>query len=117
MKEYGVKESWTKLLTIAPPLVEQYISICPLAYSKNGEEVLLNHDDKQLIWYDLRRKTVRNVSVDGLPFVFYGELCVASLIRPDVSPEGDETEELRQEEKSKARKRDDFLSEGFKLVL
>ncbi|XP_027089124.1 F-box protein CPR1-like isoform X2 [Coffea arabica] len=105
MKEYGVKESWTKLLTIAPPLVERYITIGPLAYSRNGEEVLLNHDDKQLIWYDLRRKTVRNVSVDGLPFVFYAEVCVASLIQPDVSGEGDETEELRQQEKSRVKKR------------
>ncbi|KAL3521865.1 hypothetical protein ACH5RR_014699 [Cinchona calisaya] len=122
MKEYGVKESWTKLLSIAPPVVESYVTLCPLAYSKNGEEILLNHDDKRLIWYHLRRKTVRNVSVDGLPFVFYAEVCTESLVHPDgLVGEADE-DELSQQEKGMGRKlkkekRDDFLSEGFKLVL
>lgn len=108
MKEYGVKESWTKLLSIAPPEVEPYVTICPLVYSKNGEEVLLNHDDKQLIWYHLKRKTIRNVSVAGLPFVFYAEVCTGSLIHPDGSAGGDDDDddddEQSQQEKNKGRK-------------
>lgn len=83
MKEYGVKESWTKLLSIAPPDIEPYSILFPLAYSKRGDEVLLNCNDERLVWYDLRRKTTREVEVSGLPFRFYAEEFVGSLIPLD----------------------------------
>ncbi|KAL0363150.1 UNVERIFIED_CONTAM: F-box protein CPR1 [Sesamum calycinum] len=80
MKEYGVKESWTKLLSICPPAIERDHFVKPLAYSREGDKILLNCDDKRLVWYDLSKKTVENVSVDGMPFIFYAEACVESLI-------------------------------------
>ncbi|CAI9086878.1 OLC1v1020801C1 [Oldenlandia corymbosa var. corymbosa] len=116
MKEYRVKESWTMLLSVAPPVVEPYYKISPLAFSKDGREVLLNHDDKQLMWYNLKKKTVRSVSVDGMPFVFYGDVCVSSLVRPD-GLEGEDDDDQEKRLSKISRKRDDFLSEGFKLVL
>ncbi|KAL2524041.1 F-box protein CPR30 [Abeliophyllum distichum] len=79
MKEYGVEESWTKLITIGFPLTEPVDILKPLVYSKNSEKVLLNCDEKRLVWYDLRRKTITNVSVSGLPFVSYPEVCVETL--------------------------------------
>ncbi|KAL2524039.1 F-box protein CPR30 [Abeliophyllum distichum] len=128
MKEYAVEESWTKLIsidssTIDPEdILQPFAYLKPLAYSKNGENVLLTSDDKRLVWYDLRRKTVKNVSVSGLPFVFFPELCVQSLISPlGPSPgRGDgvkKTGQDKRKEKKTKKTRDDFLSEGFKLVL
>lgn len=80
MKEYGVKESWTKLLSISPPEIEPRDYVKPLVYSREGDKILLNCDDKRLVWYDLRKRIVEDVSVDGIPFVFYAEACVESLI-------------------------------------
>ncbi|KAL3820805.1 hypothetical protein ACJIZ3_006710 [Penstemon smallii] len=123
MKEYGVKESWTKLLTITPPAIERHDFVKPLLYSRDGSKVLLNCDDKRLIWYDLKEKSVENLSADGMPFVFYAEVCVQTLVSmngsDEVKKQGQEIKKEKKEKKErKARnKRDDFLSEGFKLVL
>ncbi|KAG8385826.1 hypothetical protein BUALT_Bualt03G0085600 [Buddleja alternifolia] len=102
MKEYGVKESWMKLLTIAPPAIEKHDIMKPLVYSKEGDKVLLNCDDKKLIWYDLKKRTVEDVTVDGQPFVFYAEPCIQSLISLD-GPSGVK-KQGKEKEKSKARK-------------
>lgn len=116
MKEYGTKESWCKLFTIAPPLIKPYLSLCPLLYSQDGTKVLLNHDDKRLIWYDLKKKTVTDVSVKALPFLFYAEVCTESLVAVDRFGYEDGFKKHSKEKRFKG-KRDDFLSEGFKLVL
>ncbi|KAG8385827.1 hypothetical protein BUALT_Bualt03G0085700 [Buddleja alternifolia] len=112
MKEYGVKESWAKLLSFEPlPCYSRLkLNLCPLAYSKRGDEILLNYGRMCLIWYNLRTKTFSIAWVPGLTASFSAsppvrkfdaELCVASLVSPH-SPAG---------------MGDDFLSVGFKLVL
>ena len=57
MKEYGVKESWTRLFSVAS---EEVISslrfVEPLAYSRRGNQVLLEHDNINLFWHDLKKK-------------------------------------------------------------
>lgn len=83
MKEYGVRESWVKLLTISPPLIERNDIVKPLTYARDGARVLLNCDDKRLVWYDLAKNTVEEIVVEGLPFVFYAEVCVESLVTLD----------------------------------
>ncbi|KAG6420500.1 hypothetical protein SASPL_117031 [Salvia splendens] len=85
MKEYGVRKSWMKLLTISPPLIERNDIVKPLTYSRDGTKVLLNCDDKRLLWYDLANHTAEEVVVEGLPFVFYAEVCVESLVKLDNS--------------------------------
>lgn len=122
MKEYNVKESWTKLFSIAPPTVEPHTILCPVAFSKNGDEILLNLNEEKLVWYDLRRKTTRDVSIQGLPFRFYADVCVETLISPDLEDGGNEIKKkppIRRDKRNVkiGRKRNDFLSEGFKLVL
>jgi F-box interacting protein len=99
MKEYGVKESWTRLLSIAPPRVEPYTNLCPVAISKNGDEVLLNLNEEKLVWYDLRRKTTREVTIRGLPFRFYANVCVGSLISPDIYDVGNEINKPNRQDK------------------
>lgn len=80
MKEYGVKESWTKLFSVVQQEVLRNIrSFKPLAYSKSGNEVLLECDNISLCWYDLQRKKVKNW-IHGLPHIFEAEICVGSLV-------------------------------------
>ncbi|KAG8385829.1 hypothetical protein BUALT_Bualt03G0085900 [Buddleja alternifolia] len=125
MKEYRVKKSWTKLLCFEPPLREPCLNLCPLSYSKSGDEVLLNYDGICLNWYNLKEKTVSIACVPGLTASFnasahdpsfHSEFCVGSLVSP-YSPAGPGYERQGKKGKEIKKKRDDFLSVGFKLVL
>ncbi|GMY36709.1 F-box protein CPR1-like [Fagus crenata] len=82
MKEYGVKASWYKLFTVAHNVVGfgSFEYLRPLAYSKSGEEVLLEQDGKRLVWYDWKRNEVKNVKIPGMPDSFEAEICLGSLV-------------------------------------
>ncbi|KAH7838320.1 hypothetical protein Vadar_024959 [Vaccinium darrowii] len=50
MKDYGVKESWKKLFSVAQPeVIRSFKFVIPLAYSKSGVEVLLVQDYERLV--------------------------------------------------------------------
>ncbi|KAL6538221.1 hypothetical protein OROGR_012209 [Orobanche gracilis] len=125
MKEYGVKESWMKLLRFQPPISKPCIDLQPLAYSKSGEEVLLNYDGMCLNWYNLRKKSVTIACVSGVsasfgttalePY-FDTEVVVGSLVSP-FNLGGEESEKHNYRRKEINKKRDNFLSIGFKLKL
>ncbi|KAK4439431.1 F-box/kelch-repeat protein [Sesamum alatum] len=96
MKEYRAKGSWNRLLCFHSPFIEPCIHLCPLAYSKSGEKVLLNYAGMCLNWYNLRNKTVEIACVNGLSAsfdatpldpLFHAEVCVQSLVSPH-SPHG-----------------------------
>ncbi|KAL3614954.1 hypothetical protein CASFOL_040615 [Castilleja foliolosa] len=109
MKDYGVKESWIKMLTISPPVIERNDFVRPVVYSRDGDRVLLNCDDKRLIWYDLKNKTVDNVDVEGMPFVFYPEVCVESLVvlddRDEVKKKGKVKRKIKEKKEKMRNKR------------
>ncbi|KAG2684445.1 hypothetical protein I3760_10G077600 [Carya illinoinensis] len=120
MKEYGVKESWAKLFTVEQDVIffgGTFKYLRPLAYSKSGEEVLLEQNHDRLVWYDLRKKKIKNVNLAGLPAPFEAHICVGSLVPAEVNREDNEKQQNLGAEKIKSKKRDDFLSKGFKLVL
>lgn len=111
MKEYGVKDSWIKLLCFNPPIPEPCINLCPLAYSKRGDEVLLNYDGMCLIWYNLKEKIITIACVSGLSASFgttaveppfHAEVCVGSLVSP-YSPCGVATEKQKGREGKKGK--------------
>ncbi|KAB2015381.1 hypothetical protein ES319_D08G021100v1 [Gossypium barbadense] len=87
MKEYGVKESWSKLISWNQP---HYIPsvVVPLAFSKNGKKVLFNigyqwfsFDERdRFVWYDVGSERVENVEIKGLPSSFDVHLYVESLV-------------------------------------
>lgn len=84
MKEYGVKESWMKLLIVSQlDFVGSIKSVKPLSYSKTGRKVLLLHNRRKLMWYDLHTQTVHDAVIDGLPHSFDAETLVESLISVD----------------------------------
>uniref|UniRef100_A0A803LLA9 F-box domain-containing protein n=1 Tax=Chenopodium quinoa TaxID=63459 RepID=A0A803LLA9_CHEQI len=70
MKEYGVKESWTKLFTVPQrECLGVYHSLKPIVYlNKNGsEEVLFEKNFETLVWFDLKRRRSKTVNTRGLP--------------------------------------------------
>ncbi|GLU20566.1 hypothetical protein SLE2022_367570 [Rubroshorea leprosula] len=120
MKRYGLKESWTSLLSIQKATPTNLVKFLrPLAYSRDRMKVLLEMDSQKLVWYDLQRKKTRTVKIDGAPDSFSAGIFIGSLISLN---DWDEEHSKKQKEQDKDRKRsgkkrDNFLSEGFKLVL
>ncbi|CAA0817979.1 F-box protein CPR30 [Striga hermonthica] len=91
MKEYGVKESWVKLLCFDPPVAQPCRNLYPVAYSKDGDKVLLNYEGFCLNWFDLKTGAVTIACVDGLSASFGASAddpvidaweCVRSLVSP-----------------------------------
>ncbi|KAK8506327.1 hypothetical protein V6N12_034064 [Hibiscus sabdariffa] len=81
MKEYGVKESWAKLVSVKRSKVtSRFDFVLPLAISKNGDRVLLDIDNNKFVWYDLRSKKVKKVRIEGVPRAFEAEMLVESLV-------------------------------------
>ncbi|XP_062088199.1 F-box protein CPR1-like [Humulus lupulus] len=126
MKEYGVKESWTKLLTVVPSNVTgSFKSLMPLAYFKSSHQILFDQDDEKFMLYDLEKKEAK--SVKNYPRSFQKIACVRGLIgvgggdEPNSGKKAEEDGNKKNKEKDKqqpsGKKRDDFLSKGFKLVL
>lgn len=58
MKEYGVKDSWTKLATLMN-VGDGYVK--PLVYSRSEDKVLVHPTRGDLCWYDLERNRVRSI--------------------------------------------------------
>lgn len=78
MKEYGVKESWTRLFKIAHTR-GTIKNVMPLAYSKAGQEVLFEQDHEKLVWYDLKSQRLKVVRLRGMPRPFEAMVFVGSL--------------------------------------
>ncbi|CAL5355729.1 unnamed protein product [Camellia sinensis] len=103
MKDYGVKESWTKLISLGQlGVIRSFHYVRPVAFSKSGEEVLLEQDTEMLIWYDFKRKmTVKKVKVRGIKELFQVEMCVGSLVSLDGGgSEGDGKKQQELEERN-----------------
>lgn len=123
MKDYGVKESWMKLFSVAQPqVIASFNYIVPLAYSKSGRQVLLLQDGKMLIWYDLEKMSIKSVchrgSLIARGTMFGAHISLESLVSPlNVGSGASIKKQQVQEKKKNNKKRDDFLAKGFKLVL
>ncbi|PSR85300.1 F-box/kelch-repeat protein [Actinidia chinensis var. chinensis] len=79
MKEYGVKESWTKLIDIE---IECSGNLIPLGHRKNGE-VLVEVDQKRLVAYNPREKTKEVIVLTQNQDGFHGVTYLESLISPE----------------------------------
>lgn len=104
MKDYGKKESWSKLFSIAPPqAIRSFKPMIPLGYSKSGYEVLLVEDDTELDWYDLENKAIEKIKTPrGMPVKFKPFVHVESLVT--LNGEG-ETYVKNLEDKRKKKKK------------
>ena len=57
MKEYGVKESWTKLFVTS----ESFRSLIPICFTRNGD-VIMEVDQEKLVIFNLKENTQRIIS-------------------------------------------------------
>ncbi|KAI3443979.1 hypothetical protein Pfo_000644 [Paulownia fortunei] len=86
MKDYGVQKSWIKLFSIAAlDNIGAVETLRPIAYSKCKGEVLLQHDKKEFLWFNLETKLGKKIGIHGCPATFSYQFCLASLVRLNVS--------------------------------
>ncbi|KAI3971283.1 hypothetical protein MKW92_042233 [Papaver armeniacum] len=80
MKEYGTRDSWTKLFTILQPTdIRSFEYARPLKLFKNGE-VLLEKDSQKMGIYDQKHLRVRSHAVRGISRWSETEIYVKSLV-------------------------------------
>uniref|UniRef100_A0A2N9J4S8 F-box associated beta-propeller type 1 domain-containing protein n=1 Tax=Fagus sylvatica TaxID=28930 RepID=A0A2N9J4S8_FAGSY len=63
LHEFGVEESWTKLITIGP--LTQINR--PLGFWKNDYSLFLENTDGQLVLYDFSTQEMTDLHIDGIP--------------------------------------------------
>ncbi|CAL1352151.1 unnamed protein product [Linum trigynum] len=123
MKEYGVKESWSRLFSVQKIRnTTAFGFLRPLIYAKDGNELLLEVNDEKLFWYDSKTGKARSVRILDGPRSFGALMYVGSLIPVEDPDEVERQRRLREDaEREKLRSEnnnwDDFLSVGFKLKL
>ncbi|KAK7262102.1 hypothetical protein RJT34_29662 [Clitoria ternatea] len=123
MKEYGLQESWCKVFTVTQGHGMRAMEcVKPLCYSGDGDRVLFEEDRGKLCWYDLKSEQASYVKTPGgIPNTSVGSmLCVGSLVPPTLLTQCGfdfEREGQRPKDRNTSKKRDDFLSRGFKLTL
>jgi F-box interacting protein len=109
MKKYGVAESWTPWYTITQEAVEWLLEYCrPLVFSNTRKRVLLQSNsnitlDKNLFWYDLEKKMVKELKIPGLPSLFTAAICVGSLLLFDGDPVARQQQAKRKFEAGNSR--------------
>ncbi|XVE68221.1 hypothetical protein DITRI_Ditri09bG0051000 [Diplodiscus trichospermus] len=75
MEDYGVRESWTKILTIGPLKGVEM----PLVFWKN-DEIIMGGSDRQEVSYNLRNKELKDLPIYGVPKSFATLVYVNSLV-------------------------------------
>lgn len=79
MKEYGVRDSWTKIRISIPP--------CQWLHSgfrkKNYDLLLLEDAEEKLVMINFEEGTFRNLSIHGVPEVGYVVVYLESLVSPN----------------------------------
>lgn len=120
MNNTGVGNLWSKALTLKQtgPL-GSFSYVRPLAFSKSHKNVLLEVDYSKLVWYDLKRKKVKKVRIRGIPINFESYLYTECLLQLTEDEEDKPSQKSSHDKQGKKqqKKRDDFLSRGFKLRL
>nr|XP_043624576.1 F-box protein CPR1-like [Erigeron canadensis] len=118
MESYGVKDTWSKLISSTDvKLVMDLDCLRPVVYSKSGDEVLLEKNFERLYWYNLENKTVKRFKVAGMPRLFVTEVFTGSLFQVNIGCASEARKKKEKIENQNEKKKDDFLSKGFRLVL
>ncbi|PON91382.1 F-box domain containing protein [Trema orientale] len=106
MKEYGVKESWTKLFSVAPSDVAGSFEFAmPLAYLRSVHQVLFDLSGDKLMVYDLKRKRVVSVKEISGPQCDLSLVYVRSLLGVGGSDENNSEKKAGENaDKSKKQK-------------
>ncbi|KAF8118018.1 hypothetical protein N665_0006s0022 [Sinapis alba] len=115
MREYGGK--WSKFISVPQPeTVVSFEFVRPLIYSKDRSKILLEINNGKLFWFDLASKSFESLVIKGCEGLqCNAEIVVSSLV---LGCKGDPRRVGEKKMVQKGNKRrDDFLSKGFKLKL
>ncbi|KAK7387696.1 hypothetical protein VNO78_22486 [Psophocarpus tetragonolobus] len=118
LKVYSLPHSWHKLFSFTPNLLSMgsrnLKSLRPLLLDRHS--LLFEHNRTKLCWYDLSTGSLSYVKTPRIGHSIEATFCVGSLLPPDLLSlrHHDIETETRP---SCSKKRDDFLSKGFKLTL
>lgn len=82
MKEYGVKDSWVKLVSIPNRHAFRPLKVCPFAYGKGSQSELLVRVDSQspFFWFNIRDKTWTSTEILVAPAYPVACMCKGSLV-------------------------------------
>lgn len=79
MREYGVVDSWTKLITVSYSI--RYVIPSVLSWE---DEFVIGIEDEGLVLYNIRERTTKNIILDG--FVYWQVKQVWSFVDSLISP-------------------------------
>uniref|UniRef100_A0A803N7S8 F-box domain-containing protein n=2 Tax=Chenopodium quinoa TaxID=63459 RepID=A0A803N7S8_CHEQI len=83
MKEYGKKESWMKAVCIGNHQ-GSLIDLRAIGCSDDGEKILVEMDNYELCWFDMRRQKSIRAGIEGLPkYNYRAAIYVESLVMLD----------------------------------
>nr|XP_018472555.1 PREDICTED: F-box protein At4g22390-like isoform X1 [Raphanus sativus] len=116
LREYGGE--WSKFISVTAPetVGGSFEFVRPLIYSKDKSKILLEINNGKLFWFDLASKSFERLEIKG-----FGEgMCNTDIVVSSLVL-GCKGHPRRAQEKKMMQKgnkrRDDFLSKGFKLKL
>ncbi|KAI3875530.1 hypothetical protein MKX03_027727 [Papaver bracteatum] len=100
MKEYGVRESWSKLCAVVTNKlheVEDESPVIPIHILKNGEFLLeKDGDQKTLVLYDPVHSSARVLEINGVPNWLGTETCLESIVSPKLGNHTGAEEHLQE---------------------
>ncbi|CAI0440182.1 unnamed protein product [Linum tenue] len=110
MKEYGVKESWSRMFSVQKIRnTTTFGFLRPLIIAKDGNELLLEVNDEKLVWYDWKTGKARSVRIRDGPKSFGAVMYVESLIPVDDPDEVERQRRLREDaEREKLRSENNY---------
>ncbi|XP_074354736.1 F-box protein CPR1-like [Apium graveolens] len=113
----GMENSWYRAFSVEKPgALGNFKFVKPVAFSESGKCVLLEVDRAKLIWYDLVKKAAKNIRIRGIPSKFDSYAYTESLLQLTEGKQLDKSSHGTKEKKQQ-KKREDFLSKGFRLKL
>ncbi|WOG85439.1 hypothetical protein DCAR_0104628 [Daucus carota subsp. sativus] len=111
MNKNGSENPWYKAFTVKQPRRHGSEFLRPLAFSKSQTVLLLQVGNTKLMWYDLEKKTFKNVGIRGIRMNFYAYLYNESLLqlaedKPPQKPLQDKTiQKPSQDEQQKKQQK------------
>ncbi|GAA0175646.1 hypothetical protein LIER_41953 [Lithospermum erythrorhizon] len=122
LKEYGKQDSWTKITRINASTFSgnSFGFMRTIAYSVSEKELIMEKGMNSMVRYDIEKKSAKNVEIRGeRTNPIYSHIYQESLVQlKNGGPTVSQKQVAHHSKKiEKPKKRDKFLSHGFKLVL
>lgn len=78
LMDISMESSWVEEIS-ANLVFASFRSPRYLMHLKSLKKTLFEVDNKRLVWYDFRSKSIKNVSIPGIPYLFVSDMYIESL--------------------------------------